>query len=370
MSSQYHRSSDLIKLTNDEVLQRSLDIRSIISTTSSYAQRTQQAIDSAPENQDFVQIGAGLQGTVFEQIGRPFAIKQEAPGNALLSTCLSHEISMHQAVTAAFDKYDNTIGSNVHVPRIQNIIDHTNDRFWQQNLDRFPAGYRARANLVEMERILPLPKITRQALIAELYLKPSSLIDIGSLDTILNHGENKHCLVRTYLGKKAVSTQTFSLRNLPLYSDSMLHYHVNVEQLARSMGKAFALMHWGAGVNGDDVEFVFGTSLAPGHGDGNEDEDEGLQHRAVGLYLLDFGQCESVDLFQDPEVVYQAFKGAMITGDNQLFIPHYRVNPATYTAFKMAYIHASQNILISRNLTKFNAKEFMTEYEEYAEDFL
>jgi hypothetical protein len=126
-------------------------------------------------------------------------------------------------------------------------------------------------------------------------------------------------------------------------------------------------MHWGAGVNGDDVEFVLGTSAVQGRGD----EAFDFQHRAVGFYLLDFGQCELIDLSEDPDVAYQAFKGAMVTGDNQLFIPHYQKSPELFAAFKKAYIEAGQAILVDKELEmKFNMEQFMKEYEEYAEDFL
>ncbi|CAG8902450.1 unnamed protein product [Penicillium egyptiacum] len=138
--------------------------------------------------------------------------------------------------------------------------------------------------------------------------------------------------------------------------------------LANAMGKAYATLHWGAAINGDDVEFVLGTSATEIQG---ADHGPDLQHRAVGLYLLDFGQCEAVDLTQDPDVVYQAFKGAMVTGDNQSFIPHYLRSPALFATFRQGYIEAGNAILSDKQLNnKFNMEDFMPEYEEYAEHFL
>jgi hypothetical protein len=138
--------------------------------------------------------------------------------------------------------------------------------------------------------------------------------------------------------------------------------------LAKAMGKAYATLHWAAAINGDDVEFVLGTSATSAQ---RTDYGPDFQHRAVQLYLLDFGQCEAVDLDQDPDVVYQAFKGAMVTGDNQRFIPHYSRSPALFAAFRQGYIEAGNFILSDRGLeNKFNMEDFMKEYEEYAEDFL
>jgi len=63
----YLRSSDLADMPDDAVLQRSLTVKSIISTSSSFARRSQQAA-SHPDLQNFIQIGAGFQGAVFEQV--------------------------------------------------------------------------------------------------------------------------------------------------------------------------------------------------------------------------------------------------------------------------------------------------------------
>ncbi|KAK3364388.1 hypothetical protein B0T25DRAFT_421328, partial [Lasiosphaeria hispida] len=73
----------------------------------------------------------------------------------------------------------------------------------------------------------------------------------------------------------------------------------------------------------------------------------------------------------DQDEVYQAFKGAMATGDNQLFIPHHEKSRELYAAFKAGYMGAAQVILKKRGMEhKFSIEDFMAEYEEYAEDFL
>ncbi|KAK0717116.1 hypothetical protein B0T26DRAFT_281468, partial [Lasiosphaeria miniovina] len=195
------------------------------------------------------------------------------------------------------------------------------------------------------------------------------LPDSVLLDSILNDTPNKHCLARTYLGRdNGVFTRAgFSLRNFPLYLKPMQELGLEVIGLASAMGKAFAIMHWGAGVNGDDVEFVLGSSAVEHEVEGGLD----FQHRAIRFYLLDFGQCGLVDFSDDQDVVYQAFKGAMVTGDNQLFIPHYMKSRELYDAFKAGYMDAGQAILEEMGMgNKFSIEDFMKEYEEYAEDFL
>lgn len=138
--------------------------------------------------------------------------------------------------------------------------------------------------------------------------------------------------------------------------------------LANAIGKTYATLHWGAAINGGDVEFVLGTSATEAQG---EDYRPEFQHRAIKLYLLDFGQCEAVDLTQDSDVVYQAFNGAMVIGDNQRFIPHYSRSLALFATFRQGYIEAGNIILSDKKLNNmFNIEDFMQEYEEYAEDFV
>lgn len=160
-----------------------------------------------------------------------------------------------------------------------------------------------------MERILPLPKHVRKALITKFCARERHL-DAADIESLLNHPSNKHCLVRVYLGKAKGPVNMDNdapLRNFPFYLGFMEEIGIDSLALANEMGKAYAILHWGAGINGDDVEFVLGTSAIEA-----KREEQGpprFQYRAVGLYLLDFGQCEAVDLTWDCDVVYQAFKG-------------------------------------------------------------
>ncbi|KAM7189249.1 hypothetical protein V8F20_010253, partial [Naviculisporaceae sp. PSN 640] len=369
---EYLAAAELGRLPAADIIHRSLIINSVIATTSLYASRSQLAVHD-PNLQEIVQIGAGLQGAVFEQAGTALAFKKEYPENASKQTNLAHEYGIHSAVSAAFVQFANT-HSGIHVPKLFGLIHDTgtgqNTTFWEQNLHKFPSKYHVKGTVAHMERILPLPKVVRKALVSYFYPWDNhGTVDHNVLERVLNDPPNKHCLARTYLGR-ATGTFTkdkFSLRNFPLYLGAMEQLNLDVHGLAASMGKAFAIMHWGAGVNGDDVEFVLGTSVT-----NNDDSTASyLQHRAVGYYLLDFGQCDLVDLSGDVEDVYQAFKGAMVTGDNQLFIPYYAKSKSLFAAFKAGYISAGESILAAKGLSdKFSIEDFMREYEEYAEDFL
>lgn len=75
-------------------------------------------------------------------------------------------------------------------------------------------------------------------------------------------------MVRIYLGSMAGKTGAgttgmgmfFSLRNLKLHLNQLIELGIGIEDLARRMGVALAVMHWGAKTDARDVEFVLGSS--------------------------------------------------------------------------------------------------------------
>ncbi|KAI0451681.1 hypothetical protein F5B21DRAFT_507012 [Xylaria acuta] len=118
-------------------------------------------------------------------------------------------------------------------------------------------------------------------------------------------------------------------------------------------------MHWAANVTGDEVEFVLGTSTSTNHD---------FQYREVHLYLLDFGQCDTIDMSEDQDYIFQALKGSMILQQNQLYLPHPKRSTALYQAWKSAHLSTAQKVIHHEGLT-FDPEEFLDEYEEYLGDF-
>lgn len=344
-------ADSLASLPYSEVLSQCLRIGSIISTTSSYAAQSSSSRPS--KSRDMAEIGCGLQGAAFEQPGQPHVLKKEHPGNSALPTNIRHEHLMHELVAAAFAQFSTVSGCDTQVPRLFRFIERAD--LAERELAGFPEGYRTRENTMEMERILPMPKVVRSSLVG---------LTHGSQD-ILDKIPNKHCLLRTYLGRSPPKNKTNSLRNYPLDLATMESLGLDVDHVADSMGAAFAIMHWGAGINGDDVEFVLGTKLL-------SQIENFIQERKVLFYLLDFGQCDFVDLTdEEPATVYQAFKGAMVTGDNQLFVPNLVQRPDLYKSFREGYIRAGKIVLQQRKLGHvFDVETFLAQYEEYAQDFL
>ncbi|KAJ5286827.1 hypothetical protein N7478_002513 [Penicillium angulare] len=353
-------AADLESAADSVALKRSLSLTSVISTRSSFARRFQSA-RFRPHLQLVNQIGSGLQGAVFEIVGKTYVLKKESPGNELRPSNLQSEYKMHCDVSAAFELHQTSTQSIVHVPKPHDFILKTQDEaFWTKILPKIPQDYCTRGNVVTMERILPLPKVVRKAIITFFCGRSWNLNDT-EVEYLLNNPQNKHCLARVYLGKVNGSIRRENpapLRNFPLYLDWMEELGIDTVMLSQEMGKAYATLHWGAAINGDDVEFVLGTSATRNYGTLIESPD--LHHRTIGLYLLDFGQCEEVDLKQDCDTVYQALKGAMVLGDNQLFVPRASTSPPLFEAFKKGYIDAGTAILSARKLNKkFNLVDFM-----------
>jgi len=173
---------------------------------------------------------------------------------------------MHKKIEEGFDKgrsVENFTPANV--PRPYLFIGADNRVWWETNAHRFPNDSQTPANLLLSERIMPMPKLIRDALIA-LYC-PAHLKEAQSTNSF-----NKACLVRVYLGKKKNPPQHgsrpatfFTLRNFPLHLNQMTDLGLDVENFARSVADALALMHWIIQVDARDVEFVLGSTPIESH---------------------------------------------------------------------------------------------------------
>ncbi|KAI8629168.1 hypothetical protein F5Y19DRAFT_475726 [Xylariaceae sp. FL1651] len=88
---------------------------------------------------------------------------------------------------------------------------------------------------------------------------------------VLEEPSNKDCLIRP-LFRKRDETRTsgapllgrFSLRNYEMSLEALITLHLYLNIMAKSMGHATAVMHWYANMDGNDVEFILGST--PHHG--------------------------------------------------------------------------------------------------------
>ncbi|KAJ9160858.1 Pre-mRNA splicing factor ATP-dependent RNA helicase PRP43 [Coniochaeta hoffmannii] len=326
-----------------------LSLHSVVSTTSSAAQRHTQAQEQGVKA--FTKIGAGACGAVFAQDGQSLVIKL-AKGD---SKALWNDYTMHANIASKFARY---VIDEVRVPACYFFVPPETTSYF----DSYPNLVQAAEQLVNFptaalvsERILPLPHGTRISLI-EKYCSPRNR------QNALADRANKDCLVRLYLGSMQGKTggMFFSLRNFKLHLNHMVDLGLDVEALARRMGTSFALMHWAAKTDGRDVEFVLGSSAKKTPVGLPVDEIMALQEptytgppscvnedfftRTTEMWLLDFNQVQTITL--DDAGVAMAVEAVKL---NDPYVPKplrkSTVERRIWKAFVISYLHASDIVL-------------------------
>lgn len=289
-----------------EVLCRMLSTKTAISTSSALAEANMQAQEDS-QQELFRSIGQGQCGIVYSLRGTATVIK--LPNSGKLDS-LYNDFQMHCLVKNAFDSLpDNLrIANNVNVPEVERWVTPESDQFWSGHATRFPDdevrlqfGY----GLVS-ERIFPLPFPVRSAIVDALCPKEIRVKKSG----FLAQADNKDCLVRIYLGRKSKDTpmtaNNVRLRNFPLHVDQMEYLRLDTTIFAKALAQTLAILHWKAGVDGNDVEFVLGGTpeiRAPPLSDitaaGKETTADhfitDFKQKTVSVWLLDFNQCKKFD---------------------------------------------------------------------------
>jgi len=201
--------------------------------------------------------------------------------------------------------------------------------FWDEHLDRFPETPefpRKPRHVLCMERIFPLPRPVRHALIDK-YCPPKGQ------DLMKANEANKDCLVRPCLGRLKYGTggQFFSLRNFKLHSDQIKDLDLADLELSIAMAHALAVLHWHAKIDAKDVEFVLGSSPIEEQKVRNEVDiarvmsmrphtstyeeathtKANFTRRITSLWMLDFDDCG--DITRDTAGVDKAVKAFLET---------------------------------------------------------
>ena len=278
-------------------LKRYLSIKSVMSTTSSFAERQEAAAEAA--SQTYRQIGVGTCGKIFEQTGTTKIFKQAIADNG----ALWNDYKMHTHVSESFSNFD----LEIMIPKVYYFVGPRDHDWWEEHGENFPDAVSRK--ILCAERILPLPKIIREAVI-DTYC-PSQAVTTAKKDKA-----NRDCLIRLYLGRRRDQSMRpsrfFTLRNYNLTLDQMEDLDLDTSSFAIVMADALAGMHWLCGIDADDVEFVLGS--APTSTDRirplskrevwNLPEDSStvaqttnsisFKVRTVHLWLLDFDRCKEI----------------------------------------------------------------------------
>lgn len=261
---------------------------------------------SSNDTKHFRQIGKGQCGTVYA-IGQDRVTK--LPNSTVKADELFQDARIHELVIKAIQcvRRDSHIRIDINVPGFTAWLDPTSQPFWRDTVRRFDARSISVPNYgLISDQIHPLHLETRRTLVDTLY--PRSTKDQKL--TLLNRQENSDCLVRLYLGRREVDRSkldhnNITLRNFPLHIDEMKHFKLDTKAYAEVMAQTLAVMHWKAGIDANDVEFVLGSApefnKTPQHkGIQNETMDTAaklynfnLERRSIGIWLLDFNQCST-----------------------------------------------------------------------------
>ncbi|KAL5116090.1 hypothetical protein ACEQ8H_005986 [Pleosporales sp. CAS-2024a] len=314
------------KLNPKLTLRRFLSIRSVISTVSSFAERQQGAVGTRAL---FRSLGAGTCGRVYEVPGTTDIFKvANYPGQD--TDQLWNDYCMHTSIADVLERWGRD-KLEVRVPRLKYFVSMNDNMWWTENLDRFPLQFlKEPSNLVCAERILPLAKPIRESLI-DLFAPKAA--DHLALKT---DASNKDCLVRLYLGKRRerINNKFFQLRNFTMHLDQMEELELNIYQLAFAMGEAMAIMHWACHLDGNDVEFVLGSSpemvaqpnmittkpldrralskLTPNSSTWNAHLND-FRKRTTHLWMLDFNRCK--ELSTNKEVMMEQMLHSFFRND-------------------------------------------------------
>ncbi|KAL8903887.1 MAG: hypothetical protein Q9207_003629 [Kuettlingeria erythrocarpa] len=318
---------------------------------SSFASRMQRAADQlAPETEDFRVIGLGSCGSVFEIPGTEFAFKKgSSVENMWLDFNLTNKV--HNAIQ---DTRTNIQRNFPHRAIPKTPLCHEfhlaeDDSFWSEEmLRRLPIDHRSRQPIFRVDRILPIPKPTRDALI-------NIFFDDDEVEAAKMDSENNDCLIRVYLGERESTKQQMTpydtLRNFPLRLNMIEDLELETEDLATEMALGLAILHWRARVDAMDTEFVLGSSAtfdqevqrgyAKPSAKPHNVESINFKRRELHLWMLDFDKATKIE-FTEQDVkarLVPAFLG------NDPYYPRAQVDAELWQEFCAAYLKASEVIL-------------------------
>lgn len=346
--------------TPAEVLMKVLSPESTMTTASSFA-LFQERQQGSPVG--YRAIGFGQCGLVFEKPGRDYVVKvaKIAYDDALWSDFKAHFFVFH-----AFERQQH---AECRIPRVYSYVPKENHSWWELNGPLLAHdSLHLPAMALITERILPLPKLARQALI-NTYCPPA-LRPAASINPT-----NRDCLARIYLGRRRSSNTplapNFTLRNCNLSVDQMIDLQLPVTLYAAAMGEGLAIIHWAAQVDAYDIEFVLGSqgdatytrdvstvlgltleqvaAMKP-HTDIEMMRTIDFKRRTTRMWVLDFNLCsvwEEIAGWEAPEALIAHLVTAFFENDPYYPLPmsELEVDRRLWETFRTEYLRKADQIL-------------------------
>ncbi|KAI1258402.1 zinc finger protein-domain-containing protein [Xylariaceae sp. FL1019] len=344
-----------IDTTGDQELNRCLSMHSVVSASSSFADRRTAAQSSYTEI--FTKIGAGSCGAIFAQECKSHVLKLAKSSDF----DLWNDYQKHTLISEKLYKFR----ASMKIPKCYFYIPKDDAKFFDANPTLCEAA-RTVCNMpteiLVTQRIIPLPSRTRRLLIDKFCsdrIKAKALEDPA----------NKDCLVRVYLGSMQGKSggMFFSLRNFKLHLNQMIDLGLDIFTMAQQVAESLAIMHWAARTDARDVEFVLGSStikhpaqsftseelcrIPPGTYTGPVSRNvEDFFHRKTDLWVLDFNQVKPITM--DDTGVEQAVLAAKI---NDPYIPKpsraSKTESGLWNHFVRCYVEVADSILTHEDLS-------------------
>ncbi|KAK1598624.1 zinc finger protein-domain-containing protein [Colletotrichum navitas] len=268
----------------------------------------------------FEELGRGQCGTVYGLLGSP-DIAKLANAHAKVGELLT-DYRMHHTIQLAMQKHDPSHEISARLPKLGAWHDNKS-RFWAEYGLLFDSHVKVRESALMSERVLPAPLSVREALVDALLPMTIS----RQKEAFLAKPENKNCLIRMYLGRRHTTRKqdrihNLKLQNFPLHVNEMEELGLDTAHFASVMANTLAIVHWGAMVDGNDVEFVLGSSPAQVRHPENvmtmtsrqlcEATNFEFNHRSMEMWVIDFNQCT---LIQDDQAGIDKLVKAFIFND-------------------------------------------------------
>ncbi|KAJ9639730.1 hypothetical protein H2204_003523 [Knufia peltigerae] len=352
------RLEDLLSTSPEVTLQRTLSSGTAISTASSFAQRMNLARFPPSGTQvTFRDIGRGSCGSIFEIPGTSYAIKRGSNVSSIWNDFNLTNLAYNSYIKCLF--LFRADFPNREIPRspLARFFNSPESPWWDTNISYFPEGDRTKAAAFYLDRILPVTKEMREAIV-QTYFSP----DQSTQQQVLGNINNKDCLVRLYFGQNAPASELYdssdTLRNFPLYLDRAQQLKLDMDRLAEEMALGLAILHWEAQIDTQDVEFVIGTSTTPVLSSYHPDNRrmpppvstvDDFSQREIQMWMLDFDKATQVEL-NEGGIVQKYF--VAVTGNDPYF-PHPRLDTGLWETFRRAYLRGSQIILKTKRVDKY-----------------
>ncbi|KAM0307598.1 hypothetical protein HYE67_000731 [Fusarium culmorum] len=358
-SKQPFTEEELKDATPKQILQRMLSTSSYISTTSSLATKYNSA-STNPSTFAFEELGKGQCGTVYALIGSPTIVK--IPNHEGKFEELGIDYRRHTRVQEAIQQHGQNL-DHARLPKLHAFLSPKSD-FWKKYGLLFPHHVDVRNFGLTSERIFSAPLPVREALV-DVLLPP---LNKNQKHKFLMKPENKHCIIRMYLGRRCtIKTQklhTIKLQNFPLHVNEMEDLHLNTGYFARCMANTLAIIHWGAKIDGNDIEFVLGSSPAQTKRPSSDELEKlslwemaeacelDFSQRTMEMWVIDFNQCSQVE---DDEAGIDKMIKAFIHND-----PYYprpgqadENDQELWKIFRTSYLFESAKLTKSKGPFKF-----------------